>query len=75
MCINMMKQYGIKKVFYSTASGEIVSQKVADMIPEHISYGATRALENMSGLNQYLIFGITIKPSNIKARTLVYDNG
>ena len=77
MCINEMKKSGIHKVYYSTENGDIECAKVSDMIPEHISYGAILSMREMSKLNQYLIFGITIDISNInlKKKKLIFDNG
>ncbi len=71
----MMKDYGINKIYYSTASGEIESQKVGEMIPEHVSYGIMKSIEIMSDLNQYIVFGMVLLRLTIKSKTIVYDVG
>jgi hypothetical protein len=77
MCINEMKRIGIHKVYYSTESGDIECTKVSDMVPEHISYGAILSMREMTKLNQYLIFGITIDITKIdlKNKKIIFDNG
>ena len=75
MCIKMMKDYGIRKVYYSNADSTITEQKVADMIPEHVSFATTKAIEHMSRRNIYLIFGMNIDIITIQKQRIVHDNG
>lgn len=70
MCINMMKENGIKKVYYSNSEGEIECQKVDSMIESHISYGTARTIQLMTPRNRYLIFGKTIDINKIMKRDL-----
>jgi hypothetical protein len=73
----MMKEYGIRKVYYSTEDGKIETMKVNDMIPEHISHGTIISMRMMTPLNQYLVFGMTINMNNINRqdKKIIYDTG
>ena len=68
-----MKDNNIRRVYYSTVDGTITFQKVADMIPEHLSYGTLRSMENMTHKNRLLIFGIIIHKFDKKTKTIIYD--
>lgn len=76
MCVKMMKDYRIKKVYYSVNGGTIETQKVADMVPEHISHGTIQSMEQMTQLNQFIIFGMIIKKTDInrETKTLIFND-
>lgn len=40
MCANMMKIYGVKRVYYSNSSGEICYQKVDQLIDDPVIYSS-----------------------------------
>jgi tRNA(Arg) A34 adenosine deaminase TadA len=39
MCVNMLKMYGVKRVYYSTPDGGLCCQKVKSLDDSHVSHG------------------------------------
>lgn len=44
MCTHMLKEFGIKYVYYSDNNGDIIRQKVRDLKGSHISHGLCNAI-------------------------------
>lgn len=48
MCVNLMKLYGVKRVYYSDSNGNICYQKIDQLVDEntYMSHGLKRMAKN-----------------------------
>ena len=63
ICINMMKKYNVKRVYFSTENGTIDSINVPECENDtsHMSHGLKLTIQNMSYINQVIIIGRVIR--------------
>lgn len=45
VCLNILKAFGIDKVYYSTSKGDVVVEKVRDMLPTVVSSGLVKIIK------------------------------
>ena len=60
MCINLMKQQGIRKVFYSTSGGDMCALKINQETPDEHHIYASHGLKLML-LHQQLTGSVNVR--------------